>query len=94
MLLYRNEELERWRKTFEDSAWNENKQEKEIGPIYVDCHFQHGGDGAENEMRALRCMCGVTRKDKINNEYIRGAAAVANISGNVTEIRLKWLGNT
>ena len=43
------------------------------------------------EMRLLRRMLrGVTRKDKIKNEYIRGVVGVANISGKVTERLLNW----
>ena len=38
-----------------------------------------------NEMRMLRWLCGVKRKDEIRNEYIRGAAGVAIISREVTE---------
>ena len=42
------------------------------------------------EMRMLRWMCGVTRKDKIRNEHIRGTTRVAQASKKITERRLNW----
>ena len=42
------------------------------------------------EMRMLPWMCGVTRKDKIRNEYIRGTTRVAQASKKITERRLIW----
>ena len=38
-----------------------------------------------NEMRMLRWMCGVTRRDKIRNEHIRGTAIMVQASKKITE---------
>ena len=45
------------------------------------------------EMRMLWWMCGVTRKDKIWNEHIRGTTRVAQASIKITERRLNWYGH-
>ena len=37
-------------------------------------------------------MCGVTTKDKIRNEHVRGSVKVAPVTKKITEKRLKWYG--
>ena len=46
-----------------------------------------------NEMRMLRWMYGVTHKDKIGNEHIRGTTRVVQASKKISEQRLKWYGH-
>ena len=46
-----------------------------------------------NEMRMMRWTCGVTRRDTIRNEHIRGTTRVVQASKNITEKRLKWYGH-
>ena len=43
-----------------------------------------------NEMKMLRWMCGVTRRDTIRNEHIGGTTRVVQASKKITEKRLKW----
>ncbi|KAJ8705151.1 hypothetical protein PYW07_010978 [Mythimna separata] len=44
------------------------------------------------EMRLLRWMCGVTRMDKVRNEYIRGSLKVAPVTEKLKGNRLTWYG--
>ncbi|XP_064121570.1 uncharacterized protein LOC135226022 [Macrobrachium nipponense] len=43
------------------------------------------------EMRILRWMSGVTKKDKVRNEHIRGTAKVTDASKKVQEERLRFV---
>ena len=38
-------------------------------------------------------VCGVTRKNKIRSEYIRGAVGLVNIPSKATERLLQWFGH-
>ena len=45
------------------------------------------------EMKMLRWMSGVTRRDRISNTRIRGTVKVAEMSKKVQEARLRWYGH-
>ena len=45
------------------------------------------------EMKMLRFAIGVTRKDKIRNEYIRGTVKVEQLKMRMREGRLRWYGH-
>ena len=50
-------------------------------------------DLGERDENAIRWMCGVTRKDNIRNEHIRGTTRVKQASKKITEKRLNWHGH-
>ena len=41
----------------------------------------------------LRMMCGVTKLDKIRNEYVRASVGVENIEDVLARSRLRWFGH-
>ncbi|KAK3574044.1 hypothetical protein QTP86_001341 [Hemibagrus guttatus] len=45
------------------------------------------------ELKMLRFSLGVTRLDRIRNEYIRGTAHVGRLGDKVSEARLRWFGH-
>ena len=45
------------------------------------------------EMKMFRFTMGVTRKDKIRNEYIRGTVKVEQLGMKMREGRLRWYGH-
>ena len=45
------------------------------------------------EMKMLRMMCGVTRRDRIRNEYVRASVGVDDIRDKLAENRLRWFGH-
>ncbi|KAF7711253.1 hypothetical protein C0J45_0241, partial [Silurus meridionalis] len=45
------------------------------------------------ELKMLRFSFGVTRMDRIRNEFIRGTAHVLRFGDKVREVRLRWFGH-
>lgn len=45
------------------------------------------------EMKMLRMMCGVTRRDRVRNEYVRASVGIDSIEDKLAQKRLRWLGH-
>lgn len=45
------------------------------------------------EMRMIRWMCGLTRRDRVRNERIRGTVKVGPLGKKIQESRLRWFGH-
>ena len=45
------------------------------------------------ELKMVRWELGVTRKDKIRNEYVRGTAKIAKLGDKLRNVRLRWYGH-
>ena len=45
------------------------------------------------ELKIVRWALGVTRKDKIRNEYVRGTAKIAKLGDKLWNARLRWYGH-
>ena len=45
------------------------------------------------EMKMLRMMCGVTKLDRVRNEYVRASMGVENIEDVLAQRRLSWFGH-
>ena len=45
------------------------------------------------EMKMLRMMCGVTRRDRVRNEYVRASVGVDSMEDKLAQNRLRWYGH-
>ena len=45
------------------------------------------------QLKMVRWALGVTRKDKIKNDYVRGTAKIAKLGGKLRNARLRWYGH-
>ena len=45
------------------------------------------------ELKMVRWALGVTRKDNIRNEYLRGTAKIAKLRDKLRNARLRWYGH-
>ena len=45
------------------------------------------------EMKMLRMMCGVTKLNRVRNEYVRASVGVENIEDVLGQRRLSWFGH-
>ena len=44
-------------------------------------------------LKMVRWALGVTRKDKIKNDYVRGTAKISKLGGKLRNARLRWYGH-
>ena len=60
--------------------------------MIVALHYMFNNE-RKMEVAELRFAVGVTRKDKIRNEYIRGTVKVERLGMKMREGRLRWYGH-
>ena len=51
------------------------------------------GKMESTELKMVRWTLGVTRKNKIRNEYVRGTAKIAKLREKLWNVRLRWYGH-
>ena len=54
---------------------------------------RHLGKMKVAELKMVRWTLGVTRKDKIRNEYVRGTVKIAKLGDKLWNARLRWYGH-
>ncbi|KAK3514571.1 hypothetical protein QTP70_021622 [Hemibagrus guttatus] len=93
------ENLERWRFALERRGMKENISEnqgegvQDSGLETVSLRKRQESELEVAELKMLRFSLGVTRLDRIRNEYIRGTAHIGRLGDKVREARLRWFGH-
>ena len=54
---------------------------------------RHVGKMEVAELKMVRWALGVTRKDKIRNQYVRGTAKITKLGDKLQNARLRWYGH-
>ena len=55
--------------------------------------WERNGRLEVQEMRMLRWMNGLTRREKVEDRHVRASMKMINIEDNITESRLRWAGH-
>ncbi|KAK3562020.1 hypothetical protein QTP86_024802, partial [Hemibagrus guttatus] len=97
------ENLERWRFALERRGMKvsriqsngecEKEVKKRVQAETVSVRKRQESELEVAELKMLRFSLGVTRLDRIRNEYIRGTAHVGRLGDKVRETRLRWFGH-
>ncbi|KAK3569805.1 hypothetical protein QTP86_005795 [Hemibagrus guttatus] len=91
------ENLERWRFALERRGMKSNGECRKEVKKRVQAETVSLRKRQESELEVaelmLRFSLGVTRSDRIRNEYIRGTAHVGRLGDKVREARLRWFGH-
>ncbi|KAK3507265.1 hypothetical protein QTP70_013448 [Hemibagrus guttatus] len=92
------ENLERWRFALERRGMKSNGEcgkevKKRVQAETVSLRKRQESELEVAELKMLRFSLGVTRLDRIRNEYIRGTAHVGRLGDKVRETRLRWFGH-
>ena len=61
--------------------------------MLIKTHVLQMGKMEVAKLKMVRWALGVTRKDKIRNEYVRGTAKIAKLGDKLRNVRLRWYGH-